>query len=97
MTVSNSYYRSISGRNVATRRRYTVRKQSSGYTFSETFYVYDTKRKGRVSVHAGTRESAQADANDLNISDAVQDYDDDPRPYTVRLAEATAAFHAAQA
>lgn len=74
--------------------RYTVRKQSSGYTFSETFYVYDTQRKGRVSVHAHrSREAAQCDADGLNISDMVKDYADDPRPYDERLAEATAAFH----
>jgi hypothetical protein len=50
------------------RPRYTVRKQSSGRTFSETFYVYDLDKRGRVSVHAGTRESAQADADRLNAS-----------------------------
>jgi hypothetical protein len=50
------------------RPRYTVRKQSSGYTASVTFYVYDTVRKGRVSVHAGSRESALVDAARLNAS-----------------------------
>ena len=76
--------------------RYTVRKQSSGYTFNETFYVYDTQRKGRVSVHAGTRESAQQDADSLNITNAVRDHADDPRPFAIRLAEATAAFREVQ-
>lgn len=75
--------------------RYRVRKQSSGYTFSETFYVYDLVRKGRVSVHAGTRESAQADADALNVSDMVRDHAEDPRPYAERRAEAAAAFLAA--
>jgi hypothetical protein len=53
-----------------TKPRYTVRKQSSGWTLSETFYVYDLVRKGRVSVHAGTREAAQADADALNAEEA---------------------------
>jgi len=50
-----------------TRRRYTVRKQSSGYTSSESFFVYDLKKKGRVTVHAYLlRQSAQADADQMN-------------------------------
>lgn len=54
-----------------TRPRYTVRKQSSGYTASESFYVYDLQRKGRVSVHASrSRESAQHDADSLNATEA---------------------------
>ena len=74
--------------------RYRVRKQSSGYTFSETFYVIDSQRGNRrVSVHASTtREGAQADADELNIGAMVKDYVDDPRPYDVRRAEAEAAF-----
>lgn len=72
-----------------TKPRYTVRKQSSGYTFSETFYVYDTVRKGRVSVHAArSREAAQHEADALNIHSLVKDYVDDPRPFAERLAEA---------
>jgi hypothetical protein len=78
-------------------RRYTARKQSSGRTFSETWYAYDTQRKTRVSVHASTRECAQADADDLNIGDMIADYADDPRPYDVRRAEAEAAYLAAKA
>ena len=69
-------------------RRYTVRKQSSGRTFSETYYVFDTVRGGRVSTEPGTREIAQAQADELNITAMVLDYDDDPRPFEVRLAEA---------
>lgn len=79
----------------ATRKRYTVRKQSSGYTSSVTWYVYDTVRKGRVTVNAHrSREAAQADADALNISAMVRDYADDPRPYAERLAEARQAFYA---
>lgn len=78
------------------RRRYTVRKQSSGWTFSETFYVYDLVKKGRVSVHAGTRQSAQVDADALEIGAMVTPAAEDPRPYAVRLAEAAARFAAGQ-
>jgi hypothetical protein len=74
--------------------RYTVRKQSSGYAFSETFYVYDLVGKGRVSVHAGTRETAQAEADSLNVSDLVKKHAEDPRPYDVRRAEAQAKYEA---
>lgn len=49
--------------------RFTVRKQSSGYTLSESYYVYDRQRQGRVTVHAHrTRESAVWDAKGLNES-----------------------------
>lgn len=81
---------------MSARRRYTVRKQSSGYTFSETFYVYDLVKKGRVSVHAGTKESAQIDADDLEISAMVADHADDPRPYAERRAEAAERFAAGE-
>ena len=75
------------------KHRYSVRKQSSGYTFSETYFVYDKLRGGRVTVHAhGTREGAQADADALNIMDMVSDYADDPRPYGERHAEASRAY-----
>ncbi len=73
--------------------RYRVRKQSSGYAASETFYVYDLVRKGRVTVHAHrSREGAQADADVLNVGDMVLDYAEDPRPYAERRAEAISAF-----
>jgi hypothetical protein len=73
--------------------RFTVRKQSSGYTLSETYYVWKLGA-GRVSVHAGTRECAQSDADDLNIGDLVKPHAEDPRPYAVRRAEAGAAYRA---
>lgn len=76
--------------------RYRVRKQSSGYSASETYFVYDLVRKGRVTVHAHrTRESAQAEADSLNVTSMIKDYEDDPRPYLERRAEAAAAFTAA--
>lgn len=75
------------------RFRYTVRKQSSGYTSSVKFFVYDTKNKGRVSVNASIlRESAQAEADALNVSELVPDAATDPRPYEVRRAEAAARY-----
>lgn len=80
-----------------TKSRYTVRKQSSGYSSSETFVVWK-RGGGRVTVNAHrTREAAQAEADVLNISDMVKDYADDPRPYAERLAEATAAYAASAA
>jgi hypothetical protein len=48
--------------------RFTVRKQSSGRTYSVTFYVYDRESGGRVSTEALTRESAQAQADSLNAT-----------------------------
>lgn len=74
--------------------RYTVRKQSSGYAFSETYYVYDLVGKGRVSVHAGTKESAQIDADNLNVTELTALAADDPRPYDERRAEAKAKYEA---
>lgn len=46
--------------------RFTVRKQSSGYTASETFYVHDRQRGGRVSVGTLSRQQAAAVAADMN-------------------------------
>lgn len=47
--------------------RYTVRKQVSGYTGRESWYVYDRQNGGRVTVHAHiAREGAVADAEGLN-------------------------------
>lgn len=80
-----------------TRHPYAVRKQSSGRTFSETYIVIHRPSKGRVTTWAhGTRESAQAEADQLNIGEMVKDYDEDQRPYDVRRAEAEAAYHAEQ-
>lgn len=78
---------------------YTVRKQSSGYSFSETYYVWKTARDGRpagrVSVHANSsRNGAQAEADALNITSMVRPFDEDPRPYAERRAEAEVTFYA---
>lgn len=79
------------------KRRYTVRKQSSGYTSSTTYYVYDLVKKGRVTVHAHqTPEGAWADADTSEIGAMVADYDQDPRPYAVRRAEAHERFAAGE-
>ena len=75
--------------NVEVSSRYRVRKQSSGYASSVSYYVYDLLRKGRVTVHAyRTREAAQVNADALNVQDMVKDHAVDPRPYKERLAEA---------
>lgn len=75
------------------RNRYTVRKQTSGWTGVSKFYVYDTVDKGRVTVQAYLgRDTAQAEADQLNISDMVRPHEEDPRPYEVRRAEAEAAY-----
>jgi hypothetical protein len=78
-------------------RRYTVRKQSSGWTSSETYYVYDLVKNGRVTVNAHqTRQSAQFDADRLEIGAMVKDHAADPRPYAERLAEAAERFAAGE-
>jgi hypothetical protein len=79
-----------------TKPRFTVRKQSSGYSHSETFYVYDTKRKGRVSVHASARECAQADADSLNAMDAMPEIPAEPTRFQVgqRVRESGTGFFA---
>ena len=47
----------------------------------------------RVSVHAHvTKDTAWIDADQLNIGALVRDHAEDPRPYEIRLAEATAAY-----
>lgn len=74
-------------------KRYSVRKQSSGRTFSETFYVYDNVSHGRVSVHPfNSRSAAAAQAETLNIGNMVPDASLDSRPYEVRLMEAVAQY-----
>jgi hypothetical protein len=84
-----------------TQHPYRVRKQSSGYAFSEKWIVVKLLgggKVGRVSVHAhASRESAQAAADDLNIMELVKLYDDDPRPFADRHAEATALYRADKA
>lgn len=52
-----------------TGERFAVRTQVSGYNGNRTFYVYDRKRQGRVSVYPfTTRETAQAFADGLNAT-----------------------------
>lgn len=76
--------------------RYQVRKQTSGYSNSESYYVWDKVNKSRVTVHAHcTRAAAQLDANSHNVRDMIRPHAEDPRPYAERLAEAEAAFYAA--
>lgn len=76
-----------------TKRRFTVRKQTSGWSGTVKFYVYDLLKKGRVTVHAYlTREGAQESADSLEVSNRVRPHAEDPRPYEVRLAEAQADF-----
>ncbi len=71
---------------------FTVRQTTSGYNGVTKYLVYNGSK--RVSVHAYiTRESAQAQADDLNIGALVKPYDEDPRPYPVRLAEAREEFY----
>ncbi len=78
---------------VAYKPRFTVRKQTSGYSGSVRYYVYDTVSKGRVSVHAEIlRDSAQFQADALNISNMVLPHAEDPRDYEVRLAEAAVKY-----
>lgn len=75
--------------------RYVVRKQSSGRTASESFYVA-RRGGGRVSVHASrTRGAAEVEAEALNVASLVLDHESDPRPYEARLAEAREAWTAA--
>lgn len=77
--------------------RYRVRQTTSGYSGVTKFNVWDTVDKGRVNVHAHlSRAGAQLQADGLNISDMIRDYDDDPRPYAERRAEAEAIYRAAQ-
>lgn len=82
---------------MTTKPRYTVRKMTSGWNGDVKWYVFDTVKKGRVSVHAMIgRDAAQLSADELNISDMVKPHAEDPRPYEERLAEARAAFQAAK-
>lgn len=78
------------------RHPYAVRKVVSGYTGHDSYIVVKNPGGKRVSVHAHqTRESAQADADALNVQALVKDYADDPRPYTERRAEAEANYRKA--
>lgn len=71
---------------------YQVRKQTSGRSW-DTYIVVKNPGGRRVSTWPHTtRETAQADADDLNIQAMVKPYAEDSRPYEVRLAEATATY-----
>lgn len=48
--------------------RFTVRKQSSGYTYSVSYYVYDRQRGGRVTMGNLSRLQAEATAAGLNTT-----------------------------
>lgn len=79
--------------NTKTRHPYVVRTQASGYGGFPKFIVVRNPGGRRVSVHPHiTRESAQSAADELNIAAMVKDYDEDPRPYAERLAEARQAY-----
>jgi hypothetical protein len=72
---------------------YTVRKQASGYSGSVRWYVYCIASGSRVSVHASLmRDTAQAEADRLNVIDLCPDADADPRPFDVRYAEARSRY-----
>lgn len=69
-------------------RTYRVRKITSGYTGRES-YVVVRRGAGRVSVESyPTRQGAEAHADELNIGLIVPLYEDDPRPYAERRADA---------
>jgi hypothetical protein len=60
-----------------------------------TYVVVRNPGGKRVSTHPHlTLGSAQAEADELNISSLIKDFDQDPRPYEVRRAEAAAAYRA---
>lgn len=70
-------------------KRFTVRIMKSGYSGKISYYVFDTVSKSRVSRHATIdKMSAEISADELNISNMVKDYSEDPRPYEIRRAEA---------
>lgn len=76
-----------------TRHPYAVRQTKSGYASTTKFLVVLNPGGRRVSVHAhNTRESAQAAADELNITALVKDHVDDPRPYADRRAEAESIY-----
>lgn len=78
---------------------FRVRQMTSGRTGITKYIV--VKLSGgvahRVSVHAHiSRDSAQYEADDLNIAEMVLPYDEDPRPYAIRQAEAAATYESAR-
>lgn len=79
------------------KHRFTVRKMTSGYTGVVKWYVYDLVGKGRVTVHAYLgRDSAQAEADGLNIIEMTVPAANDPRPFEVRHAEAAQRYYASK-
>lgn len=78
-----------------TKHPYAIRQTTSGYNGVTKFLVVKNPGGRRVSVHAHiTRQSAQAEADDLNIGEMVKPHAEDPRPYAERRAEAEAAYRA---
>lgn len=78
---------------MSTKHPFSVRQTKSGYTGEVKYLVVQNPGGQRVSVHAyHARYVAQLAADDLNIQAMVKDYDEDPRPYAERLAEARAAY-----
>lgn len=74
---------------------YAVRQTTSGYNGVTKYLVVKNPGGRRVSVHAHvTRQSAQFEADDLNIGALVKPHAEDPRPYEERRAEAAAAYYA---
>jgi hypothetical protein len=76
---------------VSMAKRYTVRKQTSGWTHSESWDVYCGAKRVSYDKYLW-RQDAQRYADQLTINDMVPDYRDDPRPYEVRRAEAETKF-----
>lgn len=75
------------------RPAFRVKSQSSGYAGGKKYVVVGDGDRVTVRPHL-TADGAQAEANELIIGALVLDYDDDPRPYDVRRAEAEAAWNA---
>lgn len=77
----------------AAKHPYQVRKTTSGRTGVAKFIVVLNPGGRRVSVHPClTAADAQAAADQLNIAAMVADFSVDPRPYSVRLAEAESLY-----
>lgn len=79
----------------AKKHPFQVRQVRSGYTGYKSYIVVKNPGGHRVSVHAyQTRETAQSNADDLNIGAMVKPHAEDPRPYAERRAEAEKAYRA---
>ena len=76
-----------------TKHPFIVRKQVGRGGARYVVMMRRGKTLSRVSTgNHLTEQSAQEEADGLNISAMVLPYDEDSRPYDVRLAEATAKF-----